>query len=124
MTATERAQGLERLSRGFMTPDVYQTDIYIVSHDHGSSTVVLLDAIVRKAKRNETLKLTPDVFADYVDGVIDTDDDGHAIVELVRDRWIGRLSAPGYLDCTEWYDADTEAEVVDYLIETYDIEDE
>ena len=30
-----------------------------------------------------------------------------------------RLSAPGYLDCTEWTVFDTELEAIEYLIETY-----
>ena len=30
-----------------------------------------------------------------------------------------RLSAPGYLDCTDWCVFDTEQEAIDYLAETY-----
>lgn len=35
-------------------------------------------------------------------------------VEL-RQGWYGRLSADGYLDCTEWETADTEAELLEIL---------
>lgn len=31
-----------------------------------------------------------------------------------------RLSAPGYLDCTEWSIFDTEKEAADYLLEMYE----
>ena len=30
-----------------------------------------------------------------------------------------RLSAPGYMDCTDWVVFDTEQEAIDYLAETY-----
>jgi len=35
-----------------------------------------------------------------------------------------RLSAPGYMDCTEWTVFDTEQEAQDYLTEMYGDEDE
>jgi hypothetical protein len=35
-----------------------------------------------------------------------------------------RLSAPGYLDCTEWTVFDTEDEAREYLAENYPDEDE
>jgi hypothetical protein len=43
----------------------------------------------------------------------------------VREGYGARLSAPGYMDCTEWTVFDTEQEANDYLEETYgDDEDE
>jgi hypothetical protein len=36
-----------------------------------------------------------------------------------REGWGARLSAPGYLDCTEWSVFDTEAEAEAYLQEMY-----
>jgi hypothetical protein len=44
-------------------------------------------------------------------------------VELVE-GWGARLSAPGYLDCTDWCVFDTEEEAVAYLDETYGEEDD
>lgn len=35
-----------------------------------------------------------------------------------------RLSAPGYLDCTEWSVFDTEEEARQYLVEMYDADNE
>ena len=32
-----------------------------------------------------------------------------------------RLSAPGYMDCTEWAVFDTEEEAQEYLVESYDL---
>lgn len=34
--------------------------------------------------------------------------------------WGARMSAPGYMDCTDWCVFDTEAEAKEYLRETYD----
>lgn len=36
--------------------------------------------------------------------------------------WGVRLSAPGYMDCTEWSVFSTEKQARDYLAEAYDIE--
>ena len=36
--------------------------------------------------------------------------------------WGARLSAPGYMDCTDWAVFETEQEAKDYLAETYDVE--
>lgn len=42
----------------------------------------------------------------------------------VREGYGARLSAPGYLDCTEWTVFDTEKEAQAYLDETYGDDDE
>ena len=47
--------------------------------------------------------------------------------EMPDGRWFAdyltgygaRLSAPGYMDCTDWTVFDTEQEAIDYLAETY-----
>ena len=41
-----------------------------------------------------------------------------------RDGWGARLSAPGYMDCTEWSVFDTEQEAKDHLEEMYGDDDE
>jgi hypothetical protein len=41
-----------------------------------------------------------------------------------REGFGARLSAPGYLDCTEWSVFDTEQEAWDYLEEMYGDDDE
>ena len=54
-------------------------------------------------------------------------DDGHIVVgEIVATRkGIGaRLSASGYLDCTDWTIHDTEKEAREFIRETYDVDDE
>ena len=42
------------------------------------------------------------------------------IIERYSDKWFSRLSAPGYLDCTDWSGPfDTEEEAFNYLEEMY-----
>jgi hypothetical protein len=50
--------------------------------------------------------------------------EGDRIYNLaIREGYGARLSAPGYLDCTEWAVFDTEQEARDYLEEMYGEED-
>jgi len=42
----------------------------------------------------------------------------HVIIDETE-GYGARLSAPGYLDCTDWVIFDTEQEAIDYLAETY-----
>jgi hypothetical protein len=44
--------------------------------------------------------------------------DGIHSVKIIR-GWGARMSAPGYLDCTDWDVFDTEQEAIDYLKEEY-----
>ena len=42
------------------------------------------------------------------------------IVEVeAKEGWIGRISAPGYMDCTGWISGDSHQEVSDMLDELY-----
>lgn len=41
-------------------------------------------------------------------------------VEVIRHKWFARLSAPGYLDCTEWTGPfDSEDDAMAYLEDMY-----
>lgn len=51
-------------------------------------------------------------------GAPDRDCDEWAIEH--REGWYGRMSAPGYLDCTDWETADSEEELIEQLTEGYD----
>ncbi len=41
-------------------------------------------------------------------------------VEFIE-GWGARLSAPGYMDCTDWAVCDTEVEAKQHLVDTYDL---
>ena len=51
------------------------------------------------------------------------DDVGYDSRRRIINGYGARLSAPGYLDCTEWTVFDTEKEAREFLKETYDVED-
>ena len=58
------------------------------------------------------MKAQAKLLADYLEG-------SHVFCVAEKEGYGARLSAPGYLDCTEWTVFDTEQEAVDYLEETY-----
>ena len=61
------------------------------------------------------LKNCADIFRDYLEG--------NRVTSVTEKMGYGaRLSAPGYLDCTEWAVFDTEEEARAYLKETYEEE--
>ena len=46
------------------------------------------------------------------------------ILEDAEAGWYSRLSAPGYLDCTDWSGPfESEQEALDYIMETFDIDE-
>ena len=53
-------------------------------------------------------------YADYVEGEIDEEQ----VIEL-KLGWLARLSAPGYMDCSDWSAHDTAREAQQYLMDTY-----
>lgn len=51
--------------------------------------------------------------------------DGHEVYTVtIREGYGARLSAPGYMDCTEWSVFDTEEEARKYLDDTYGDDEE
>lgn len=112
MTPTEREQGMARLSRGFMVPIILgPCDVAEVSYDHGSTAWFPAD-----------LADWADV-ADvqtYVDGRVDLNDDDLPDVTIHHGKYLARLSAPGYMDCTDWTMCDSETAAEECLIEAYD----
>jgi len=102
---------LARLDRGFMRPEIDgPVDVWEVSYDHGSTAWIPCDAV---GSEHEHL-------ADYVEGTVDRDDEGQIIAERRTGVWIARLSAPGYMDCTEWSVHDSLRAAEGYLVELYD----
>ena len=71
----------------FMEPEIVRCDYYVIDGRHGT-TFLPCDV--------EPGATTAEQLRDYVE-----DYDADAIV-TVEHGILGRLSAPGYLDCTEW----------------------
>ena len=96
----------------FMEPEIIGCDYWEVSANHGETHYVPCD-----------VESDPAELADYVDGTIDLDDDGKPIAER-KTGFLARLSAPGYMDCTDWTAHDTEDEARAYLAETFGDDDD
>lgn len=96
----------------FMVQEVCYGHYYLIEANHGETTLVPADVCNGE---------TAGDFADYVQGKIDDPDEPVESTE----GWYGRMSAPGYLDCTDWTWGETEQEVRATLTEYYgDDEDE
>lgn len=72
----------------FMTPEVFTGVYYVVTHTNGESEI----------------------------HVEEPTDDGDVDIER-KSGTIGRLSAPGYMDCTEWEEFDSEVDADNALTE-------
>jgi hypothetical protein len=97
LTDQEREAGMTELRAGFMTPKIFHGVMYEATDDDGFN--YLTDEI--PSKRDGT---------DSVEG-----EDYETLT-----GWFCRLSADGYMDCTDWQGPyETEAEAEEALIADY-----
>jgi len=68
---------------------------------------------------NQNSKAIEPKFSDYEDFLLEHDESEIFSVELIH-GFGARLSAPGYMDCTEWTVFDSEYDANQFLIDTYD----
>jgi hypothetical protein len=92
-----------------MQPQVYQGEFFRVNTSAGTETVPA-DVLSLRVGGVEA-----SILADYLEG---TPDDPQEIIPT-ESGWLARMSAPGYLDCTDWTAHNTEAEALAYLAEMY-----
>lgn len=97
----------------FMTPQIERGDWWGIEGDNGTTFVPsdVVGAVPRDADGDAT-ELAP--FADYYDG---GRVDG---ATFYANHWGARLSAPGYLDCTDWCIFQTHAQAREYIRETWE----
>lgn len=90
----------------FMVPVVESEDYYSVDCNHGETHIVPVSA--------SGIVQTAGELADYVEGEIDEPE-----AEIVpQTGFLCQMTAPGYMDQTEWTAFETEIEAWEYLIET------
>lgn len=89
----------------FMQPEVFKGRYYEVSANHGETWIV--------PRSVSGIAETQGELRDYVEGRID-DPDAPAVLKT---GWLARLSAPGYLDATDWSAHATKREAYAYLNE-------
>lgn len=95
---------------GFMQPQVWKTKWVTLDGDQGGISLPFeqLSPDEQKAAIDGPVS----VFADYYP-------DGEPLSMHMRVGWGARLSAPGYLDCTEWVVFEDEWDAREYLEMTY-----
>lgn len=91
----------------FMQPVVYQSDYFAIETTHGTE-IVPCDLVCRGA-------ITTSKLADYLEGKPLNPEE----IVVASPGWVGRMSAPGYLDCTDWIAGKTEQEIRAYLEDMY-----
>lgn len=96
----------------FMQPKIYRADYFKVNTSCGTE-IVPCDVI------GLTMNVHVDALLNYLEG---TPDDPEELCE-VSTGYLARLSAPGYLDCTDWSAHATEDEAREYLREMYGDDD-
>ena len=93
-----------------MQPQIVFDEWWKVETDNGT-TFIPVDVVGDIAK--------PIDFLDYIEDDKPPAPDAYEEIN----GYGARLSAPGYLDCTEWIVFDTKKEAREYLREMYDVED-
>ncbi len=96
----------------FMQPQIYRADYLKVNTSIGTE-IVPCDVIGR------TMNVHIDALLNYLEG---TPDDPDELYE-VSTGYLARLSAPGYMDCTDWTAHATADEAREYLREMYGDDD-
>lgn len=101
----------------FMQPHIEFASFYLVETVHGTECIPedVCGAIT-----------DPRQLQGYCEGDICFDEDIPASEQVpeLRTGWIARLSAPGYMDCTDWSWHETEDEAREYLADAYGTDDE
>lgn len=93
-----------KLQRQHMQPNILKMAGWEIETNHG--TEYLPDDVVGSDATAESV-------ADFVEG------DKVYSIERITGKWFARLSAPGYLDRTDWTVHDSEDEAIAYLVESY-----
>lgn len=101
----------------FMQPEVWEEDHYEIETNCGTECVPVSVCgewgdFDKDIDRDDWLESARRHFRDYLEG-------GEIYGVDRRSGWLCRMSAPGYLDCTDTASFDTEAEAIEYLLEMF-----
>lgn len=109
MTSKELETGLARLDRQFMRPQIDgPVAVWVVDTDQGTE-IVPIDVCDDREGLTQYLQGEPYDLQD---------------AERRSGQYIARLSAPGFMDCTDWSIFDSYQAAAEYLVETYDDQDD
>lgn len=96
----------------FMQPEIWFTDFYSIETPHGTEIVpVEVCGILEETDDEWTPEQLAGHFGEYCEG--------EPLSAEKHSKYLYRLSAPGYMDCTDTSYADTEAEAIRELLDMY-----
>lgn len=95
-------------AESFLKPDIHFGGYFTVETTAGTE-------LVPGYVTTRTMTTIAEYFADYVEGKL-TDPEAEA---EYKEGWLARLSARGFLDCTDWTAHKSEEEAAQYLIDQY-----
>lgn len=104
----------------FMQPQVYSCDYWQLDTNNGTTILPADVCGTLGLSLGDSIEFgSPHInpFRDYVEG-------GCVDSALLCNGFIGRMSAPGYMDCTDWGAYETEQEAIDDLKEMYGDDEE
>ena len=101
----------------FMEPQIEFAEWYEIDGPHGTEFIPADVVGEVTLEHFESGQPVPKALVDYCENKT-------AWTVEKREGWGARLSAPGYLDCTEWSVFDSESEATAYLQEMYGDDDE
>lgn len=101
----------------FMQPEIWQDSYYTVETNCGTEIVPVdvcgtLSPCGHIEDEDVCRDCLRDHFGDYIEG-------REIYSAELKTGWLYRLSAPGYLDCTDTGSADTESEAIAELLDMY-----
>lgn len=92
----------------FMRPEIWQDSYHLIQDKTGTY-------VYDSSHGFPDGETDPEVIAEY----LDCDPSELGEIEYVSSGWLYRLSAPGYMDCTDTGWADTEGEAIQELLNMY-----
>lgn len=106
----------------FMQPEIIH-DLFLTIETRDGDTVIPADLVGSLVSGPASMDMdnVPRYVRDLWESALRPYLDSHAPIQSVtaKHAYGARLSAPGYMDCTEWALFDSEAEAREYLADTY-----
>jgi len=97
----------------FMQPQVYHDHYFEIETSIGTE-------IVPAGVIGRTCATDVSAFLDYLEGTPNDEDE----LVPVKEGWVARMSAPGFMDCTDWSAHESEEAAIFYLKEMYGDDDD
>lgn len=104
---------LDALSDGFMVPEIVRSVGLLVECEDGSTEIIpeQVFGLFGRAIGEDLTDEEVSQLADYTEGTPES--------ATVICGWFGRMSAPGYMDCTAWQFGETYTELAEDMVSMF-----